>query len=57
MITVFPRGVKAELTYRVRADNTDACVTLSGYTLLSQGFPVSVPAALSSELLTYEAVE
>lgn len=57
MITVFPRGVKAELTYRVRADNTGACVTLSGYTLLSQGFPVVVPAALSSELLTYEAVE
>ena len=55
-VTVVPKGVRADLDYRVVFDNTGAERTVSGYELLRDGIPVSVPASLSSELVLYESV-
>lgn len=54
-INVRPRGIRADLIYRVTADNSGAVCEVAGYELLTAGFPVSIPAALGSELLLYEA--
>ena len=56
-LCVRPRGIRADLIYRVTADNSGAVCEVKGYELLAAGFPARIPAALGSELLLYEAIE
>lgn len=55
--TVIPRGIRADLSYRVTLDNSRTSFTASGYELLQNGIAVSIPAPLSSELVLYEEVK
>ncbi|MBQ4048985.1 MAG: alpha-galactosidase [Clostridia bacterium] len=55
--TLHPKGVDAAKTYRVTFDNSGATVTVSGYELMTNGIRIAIPAALSSELVLYEAIE
>ncbi len=54
---VYPRGVDASRTYRVTLDNTGVSWTATGAELRQTGLRLRIPAALSSELVLYEAVE
>ena len=56
-ITVKPRGLDAGRTYRVMMDNTGEVFTVSGHELRRHGLMISIPTSLSSELITFEAVE
>ena len=53
---VIPKGVNAELTYKVTLDNSGASYTAKGVDLLSQGVPLNLPAPLLSELILYELI-
>lgn len=49
------RGIDAAKTYRVTLDNSGSSFTERGHVLL-RGLPLTLPAALSSELVLYEEV-
>ena len=51
-----PRGLDMAKTYRVTLDNSGAVLTLSGYALQNAGIRIQLPAALSSELILFEAI-
>lgn len=51
-----PRGIDIERTYEVTFDNTGSTVIVSGYELFSHGVRISIPSALSSELILYRAI-
>ncbi len=51
-----PRGVDSSATYDVTLDNRRHVMRLSGQDLLLHGLPVAIDAALTSELIMYEAV-
>jgi alpha-galactosidase len=51
-----PRGLNVRATYRVRFDNEAAETEMSGVALRQQGITVSLPAALTSELLLFERI-
>ncbi|MBE6637067.1 MAG: hypothetical protein E7618_04625 [Ruminococcaceae bacterium] len=53
---VCPRGLDLGRNYKVTLDNSGYTMTVSGYELSTRGIAVSVPASLSSELVTYEAL-
>jgi hypothetical protein len=55
--TVIPRGIDPTAVYRVTFDNHRATMLLGGYDLATNGIRVSLPSALSSELVLYERVE
>ena len=54
-LTTVLRGIDPSKTYRVTLDNSAASFTMPGCELL-RGIAVSIPAALSSELVLYEAI-
>lgn len=51
-----PRGIRADLTYRVTLDNSGCVYTADGWELLQKGVQISIPASLSSELVLFEEV-
>ena len=51
-----PRGVDASRTYKVTLDNRQQVMLLSGQDLLLHGITVELDAALTSELIMYEAI-
>lgn len=53
---VMPRGLDAGRSYRVAFDNAGTAATMDGCTLLQRGLTVSLPNALSSELLCLTAL-
>jgi len=53
---IVPRGIDLSRTYEVTLDNSRTSFTVSGYELATQGIPVSISAALSSELVLYRAI-
>ena len=53
---IVPKGLNAGLTYRVTLDNSGAVCTVSGWELLQNGIRLHIPAALSSELVLFEAI-
>lgn len=54
--SVIPRGIRADLKYKVTLDNSSASFMASGHELLSNGISISIPTALSSELILIESV-
>ena len=56
-MTVVPRGLDASRTYRVTMDNTGEVFTANGKDLQMQGFVVSMPSSMASELITFESIE
>lgn len=52
-----PQGLDAGRTYRVTLDNTGYAFTASGAALSADGVSVSVPTALSSELVLFQAID
>jgi alpha-galactosidase len=52
-----PRGLHASVIYTVTRDNSGESYTASGAELARVGVPVRLSAAMSSELLTFEAVK
>lgn len=54
-VTVFPRGIDAALTYRLRFDNSGAEIRVTGYEMQNAGVRVRIDGAITSELLVYEA--
>ena len=55
IVTVYPKGVDASLSYDVTLDNTGAVLTLTGYEMMNNGIRITLPASLTSELVIYEA--
>ena len=55
-LLIRPRGIDIEQTYEVTFDNSRSAVNVSGYELSTQGVRVSIPSALSSELIIYRAI-
>ncbi len=55
-ITVYPRGLSAEHSYRVGFDNSRTFCNISGWELIRNGVRVKIRSGLSSELLTFEAL-
>jgi alpha-galactosidase len=55
--TVIPRGIDPTAVYRVTFDNHRATMLLGGYDLATNGIRISLPSALSSDLVLYERVE
>ena len=53
--TVYPKGIDPSLSYTVTLDNSGASYTVSGSELMQNGIRVTLPTALSSELVIYEA--
>ncbi len=53
-IKVRLRGARSDKKYKVTFDNEAVSLTLDGYKLHREGIELSVPAALSSELILYE---
>ena len=51
------RGVDTSKTYKVTFDNLGHTCVLSGAELYMNGITVTVPASMSSELITYEAIQ
>lgn len=54
-ITVFPKGLAADKTYRFESPEFDRAVTVSGKTLLTAGFTVELPQR-TGEIWFYKAV-
>jgi alpha-galactosidase len=52
---VYPKGIDPSLSYTVTLDNSGASYTVSGSDLMQNGIRVTLPTALSSELIIYEA--
>ena len=52
---VYPKGIDPSLSYTVTLDNSGASYTAAGAELLQNGIRVTLPTALSSELIIYEA--
>jgi hypothetical protein len=50
------RGLDVGRRYRVTWDNTGQACEVDGFTLMKQGITVSLPGALTSELLLFEAI-
>lgn len=56
-VTVRLRGADAGRHYRVTLDNSGESFTVRGKELCMNGLVLDIPASLSSELVTYEAVD
>lgn len=56
-VMVYPKGLSVEKTYRVGFDNSRTFCKVSGWELMQNGVKVKLGSGLSSELLTFEAVE
>ena len=52
--TVYPRGLSADITYKVTLDNSGAVFERDGFSLMNAGLTLSIPASLGSELLLFE---
>jgi len=52
--TVYPKGIRADITYKVTLDNSGATFILSGYDILQSGITVYISSSLSSELILFE---
>ncbi len=55
-LSVIPKGINAGKTYKITLDNSGASYTGKGHELLAVGIPVSIPSAMSSELIIFEAI-
>ncbi len=53
---IIPKGLSRSYNYKVTLDNSGDTFTLSGYELMTHGITVSVPSALRSELILFDAV-
>lgn len=56
-VTVWPRGLMRSRRYAVRYDNDRSEEILTGAQMMAQGLRVFIPSALSSELVTLEALD
>ena len=54
--TVYPKGIDPSLSYTVTLDNSGASYTVTGAEMMQNGIRVTLPTALSSELVIYEAL-
>ncbi len=54
--TVIPKGIRADLNYKITLDNSGASFEASGCRLMAEGINISIPSSLSSELILIEAV-
>lgn len=52
---LYPRGLDLSATYRVTFDNATQAALVDGYTLITQGIRIRLDAALTSELILFEA--
>jgi hypothetical protein len=55
--TVKLRGIDRAMRYRVTLDNLRTTFEAEGRELSATGIGVEIPAAMSSELVLYEAIE
>ena len=55
--TVHLQGIDPSRTYKITLDNTQHTFTIPGSVLYLNGLTVTVPSALTSELVLYEATE
>ena len=55
-VKVSPKGINTGLNYKVTFDNSGTNFNICGYELLTGGLQISVPSALSSELILFEAI-
>lgn len=55
-ITVIPKGINAGLNYKITLDNSGAEYVASGSEIMLKGIPASIPSAMSSELILFEAL-
>lgn len=53
---IFLKGISAGKKYKITLDNSGARFALSGYELINNGLSISIPCALSSELVIYEEI-
>jgi hypothetical protein len=56
-VIVYPRGIDAAKNYRITLDNTQTTFEMPGCDLHQNGIRISIPAALTSELILFENVE
>lgn len=56
-LSVIPKGINADMTYKITLDNSGASFTASGYELVSKDIEAYIPSSLSSELILYETVK
>ncbi len=54
--TVLPRGIRADLSYKIMLDNSRASFVASGYELMTKGIEIYISSSLVSELILCEAV-
>lgn len=55
--TVFPKGIDAGKTYIVTLDNSSDSFEISGRQMTTHGIAITIPTALSSELIIYKEKE
>ena len=55
--TVYLRGIDKSCRYKVTSDNNRRSYVMEGWQMADEGIHIHLDAALTSELLTYEAVE
>lgn len=55
-VAVIPKGINAGLKYKITLDNSGAEYISDGKDILLNGIPVSIPCAMSSELILFEAI-
>ena len=55
-IDVCSRGIDPSKTYRVTLDNTQSTFEIPGHALCQNGIRIQLPAALTSELVLFEAI-
>ena len=48
---LFPKGISLAKTYEVYSDNLKESITLQGFTLIHEGYPVNLPGKLTSEMI------
>lgn len=54
-LTVYPRGIRPDLTYLLTYDNSGKTVRCDGFTLINEGLRVFLPGPMTSELILLQA--
>ena len=56
-VTVHLKGIDKSCTYRVTSDNNRRSYTMEGWQMADEGIRIHLDSALTSELITYEAID